>query len=125
MYKGKIFLKNLILIIFIVHCSFVAWTSNVCTSDDSNCACMHHCCKHENFEATISKVCDCDLKFQVLNRNEVNFPIKDPNLLSILPFPLFLPTYIVISIVSDITEHFHINSYYPNVFSRAPPFQLV
>jgi len=125
MYKGKIFLKTLILITFIVHCSFAAWTSNDCMSDDSNCACTNHFCKHESSETAIGKVCDCDVKSQAQNKNETNFPIKDPNPSSIVPIHLFLPTYIIISKVSDTTEHFHINSYYPDIFSRAPPFSLV
>lgn len=124
MYKGKFF-KNLILILLIVYCSFATWTSNACMSDGSNCTCIHHCCKHKSSDRAISKACDCDQKAQVLKQDETNFSIKDLNSLSILPLPLFIPNHIIISKVSDITEHFHINSYYPDIFSRAPPFSLV
>ena len=121
-YKSQIFPKILILFVLIVHLSFSAWAPVVCAGDDSNCDCIHHRCKHESLEASISKVCDCSLKAQVLNRDKANFHIKNPNILSILSLPLFLPTDIAISQVSDVTEHIHISSYYPNIFSRAPPF---
>jgi len=124
MYKGKI-LKNLILIIFIVYSSFAIWISNVCMSDGSNCACMHHGCKHKSSERAINNVCDCDQKAQVLKRDETNFPIRDANPLSILPLPLFIPTDIIISQVPDITEKFGILNSEFQIPRRAPPFSLV
>jgi len=123
--RNRISLKYLILIAFIIHYSFAAWASDLCTSDSSSCACAHHGCEHEDSGATIGHVCNCDLKVQISHRNEVRFPVNDSNPLFILPFSIFLPTDNIISQVSEVTEYFHVHSDYANVFSRAPPFSLV